>query len=153
MHYRKEVVDMTTPMGRPRHLDPDAHRIICAIINAGGSLAAAAQFVGCSPKTIRRELHRNPQFAEQFRNARFGVEIELLKNVRQASQRSWRAAAWLLEHSEPHRYDARREPRQRVQKEFARLLDNVAAIVKEEVKDEAAFDRVVGRLEKLWRTS
>jgi hypothetical protein len=56
--------------GRPRKLDEVKRGQICALLAAGSELRQAAQYVGCSPNTIRREAERYPKFRQQLQYAR-----------------------------------------------------------------------------------
>ena len=58
------------PRGRLRVLDELKQREVCALVSAGCSLLAAANYVECAPNTIRREAVRNPDFGERFRAGR-----------------------------------------------------------------------------------
>ena len=43
--------------GRPRFLDDEKRRQVCALISAGCNVHIAAHYVGCNSITIRREAH------------------------------------------------------------------------------------------------
>src|SRR4051812_33883442 len=60
----KESLIMGT-MGRPCALNDAQRREVCALIATGCGFRTAADYVGCSPSTIRREALRNPEFHEQ----------------------------------------------------------------------------------------
>ena len=70
---------------------------ILAILSVGCSRAAAARSVCCSPYILRREMAEHPQFAEDVAKAEGGSELFYLSRIRSATQKEWRAAAWILE--------------------------------------------------------
>ena len=94
-------------VGRPRVLDDAKRREICALVSAGCGVETAASYVGCSPSTIRRESFRNDDFARQLRDAELASELNPLRAIREASRSNWRAAAWLLERTNPQRFGRR----------------------------------------------
>jgi hypothetical protein len=93
--------------GRPRALDDAKRREICVLLTAGYSLVSVAEHVGCSRRTISRELDRNAEFADRFRRAKIAGELEPLGTIRQAARTNWRAAAWYLERTNPQRFGKR----------------------------------------------
>src|SRR5690606_35084505 len=108
--------------GRPRVLDDIKRREVCALISAGCGMEAAARYVGCSPRTIRREALRNVEFHQRLRKAEVGVELKPLEEIRTAAQSQWRAAAWLLERTNPERF-ARRDTNLVRPKDVTKLLE------------------------------
>jgi hypothetical protein len=95
------------PTGRPRALDDGKRREICALISAGCGIETAAEYVGCCPTTIRREAFRNEDFGEEFRNAQIASRLKPLRALEKATATHWRAAAWLLERTDPMRFSRR----------------------------------------------
>jgi hypothetical protein len=96
-------------LGRPPALDDPKRREICALLNAGLEFTEAARYVGCTPRTIRNEIRRNPDFRREVHDALLAARLAPEKLLRQAAGRNWRAAAWLLERTDPQAY-ARRSP-------------------------------------------
>ncbi len=96
--------------GRPNLLDEVKKGQILTILSLGGSRAMAARFVGCTPRTIRNESQRDPEFAAALAKATDATELGYLQSIRKAAQeaRHWRAAAWVLERTRPQRYAPRR---------------------------------------------
>jgi hypothetical protein len=74
------------------------------MISVGCTIQAAARYVGCSRNTIRREAARNPQFGELLRCAEAQARIRPVRTLQEAAGHDWRAAAWLLERSQPEEY-------------------------------------------------
>lgn len=90
--------------GRPRTLDDVRRGEICALVSTGLTIQEAARYVRCSAKTIQREASRNDDFRRALHNAELSARLEPLKLVRQAAGAHWRAAAWLLERTDPERF-------------------------------------------------
>ncbi len=95
------------PLGRPRSLDGVKRGEICALLNAGLQFLEAARYVGCTARTIRREMARNALFRREVHDALLAARLAPEKLLRQAAGRNWRAAAWLLERTDPHTYARR----------------------------------------------
>lgn len=87
-------------MGRPKSLDDQKQREVCALVSAGMSLPKVAMYVGCSVKTIRRLRDCEPDFDERMRRAQLAADLNPLEAMRRASGTHWRAAAWMLDRQE-----------------------------------------------------
>jgi hypothetical protein len=132
-------------LGRPRVLDDGKRREVCALISAGCNLEAAARYVNCSTATIRREAIRNEHFREELRAAEVRAQLDPLRAMRKAANTHWRAAAWLLERTNPRQFARQKtnawDPRE--------LHDVVNAIVEragEEIAEPETRDRVCRQL-------
>src|SRR5688572_5137950 len=90
--------------GRPCTLDPAKRAEICDLLAAGQSVRAAARTIGCDVKTIRRHAERDENFARLLRKAELRARKDPLKMLQRAAGTSWRAAAWLLERTDPQHY-------------------------------------------------
>lgn len=77
---------------------------ICAMIGVGCSLRTVSRLAGCAESTVRRRLRNNREFAARLRKAEQHCELVCLRQVQLAGQKNWRAAAWLLERSNPLEY-------------------------------------------------
>jgi len=87
--------------GRPRVLDNAKKAKIIAYFEMGLSQRQAAGMIGVDPRTVANERKRDPDFDEECLYAnRRGACRPLLKVI-QASNRSWRAAAWLVRNHKP----------------------------------------------------
>jgi hypothetical protein len=128
-------------VGRPRVLDEYKRREVCALVSAGCGIEGAARYVGCNTRTIRREALRNPDFHEQLRNAELACELEPLRAMKRAAATHWRAAAWLLERTQPNRF-ARRGPDAVTPAELDALMQRLSEAIAAELPDQETFARV-----------
>jgi hypothetical protein len=72
---------------------------------AGGcSVRDAAHYIGCSFKTIRREMKRDPVFKKALQSSELYAQLNPLRSMQQAIGTHWRAAAWFLERAFPERF-------------------------------------------------
>jgi hypothetical protein len=114
--------------GRPRVLDETRCNEICDLVAAGHSVATAARLVGCDVRTIRRHACRDESFGRRLRTAEVSARNDPLKMMRRAAHGSWRAAAWLLERTDPERYGklppANCRPED-VDRTFTRIMETV----------------------------
>jgi hypothetical protein len=83
-------------MARPAKLDEQKQRTVCACLSLGATRLVAGGIVGCTPRTIRETMLRDPAFAEQVAAAETRREVVLLQKIQSAADKDWRAAAWLL---------------------------------------------------------
>src|SRR6476620_1138690 len=90
--------------GRPRFLDDTKRGQLIAIVANGCGVTAAARYLGCHPRTVRRECCSDPGFREQLKRAEFKGQLEPIQNLRKAGKTHWRAAAWMLERSRPYAF-------------------------------------------------
>jgi hypothetical protein len=132
-------------MGRPRVLDDGKLREIAALMSAGFPLSGAAQYVGCSTRTIRRELKRNKEFAEKVRKNRLFAQLDPLNSIRNFGRTNWRAAAWLLERTYPERY-GKQNPALVKPSDIFEFFEDFFEIIAKEVPDEAIQMRIAKRL-------
>jgi hypothetical protein len=139
-------------MPRARTLTEAKQREICHLVVTGCSIEAAARHVCCSVKTIRREALRNPQFHEQLRAASVSARITPLRTMRTAALSDWRAAAWLLERTDPHHY-AKRSPHAFSEAEVADLVGRVCEVFRAELCDKQAFARAKRRVATIARAA
>jgi hypothetical protein len=76
------------------------------LAECGCSLREAAANIGRNHTTLLKRMKSDRQFGRAFRAAREQARNSPLMQIREASQKSWRAAAWLLNY-----YDARERGR------------------------------------------
>ena len=117
------------PLGRPIIFDAVKQAKLCGMLAMGCSRAAAARYVGIAPSTIRRLMLANPEFREQIRQAEMDAEMLPLGEIRKAASKSWRAAAWYLQHFDPGRWGRHAKPRrERNDERFEDVLWTDAAV-------------------------
>lgn len=131
--------------GRPYALDEIKRREICALVSAGCGIARAADYVGCNPSTIRREALRNADFHDRLRKAELSAELEPLHLLRKKANTHWRAAAWLLERTNPQRF-GKQDVQRLNQDQVAELLEQFVDMLVEEIPDEDLLLQVFQRL-------
>ena len=131
--------------GRPRVLDDGKRREICALVSAGCGLDAAARYVSCSVSTIRREALRNEHFRKELRGAELRSQLDPLRAMRQAACTHWRAAAWLLERTNPRQF-GRHKPDACRPNELHEVIDAIVQQAVEEIPDPETRDRVCRQL-------
>jgi hypothetical protein len=135
----------TSTLGRPRILDETKRREICAQVAAGESLPGAARYVGCSVRTIRRERERNEPFDQELREAESAARMEPVKAMRQAMHAHWRAAAWMLERTQPEVY-GRNQKSGMGRRELQALSRDILDIIRQEVLDPLVYDQLEKRI-------
>ncbi|MCL2305232.1 MAG: hypothetical protein FWC43_07810 [Planctomycetaceae bacterium] len=117
-------------------LDEAKRRKIIAVLTVGASRESAAKYVGCSTTTIRNEIQRDADFAEEVRVAEESSEVYFLQKIRAAADKAqyWRAAAWALERRCPNRY-APRGAKTLSEEQVKNLISDLVEIVIPEIHD------------------
>ena len=142
-------------MAEPRRqaLDEEKKRIVIRILRQGHSRRRAAEFVGCSPSTIRRAALRDPAFTESIAKAESESELLCLNNIKQAGmeKRYWRAAAWVLERRYPEDYAAR-QPGTVPILQIPDLVEEIAELLMDETMDLELQKRIRRRVTALGRS-
>jgi len=131
--------------GRPRSLDEAKRREICALVSAGCRIVDAARYVHCAPSTIHRERRLNDEFRAQLRRAEVTAQLQPLRAMQKAVSTHWRAAAWMLERTQPDRF-ARQSPLAFGPKQARALIDDIVTIINEEILDSSRNDRLKKRV-------
>ncbi len=119
-----------------------------ALISAGCSRSDAARYVGCAVSTIQNSARRDKAFAERLRHAEMNAELAMLRQVREAGARSWRAAAWSLEHLNPQRY-ARRRADYLTFEEVEQLISTLAGVILRGIEPGPVLKGAIKRLDSL----
>jgi hypothetical protein len=84
-------------------------RAICAAVAAGVPMRYAAIAGGVSHQTFYVWLREDEKFAERIEEAKAeGTQRRLAKIEAAAEAGDWRAAAWLLEHTQPEHFSKHR---------------------------------------------
>ena len=145
------LADIHNSGGRPPTLDETKRRKILALLANGSSRRVAARIAGCSHTTIARTAQRDPQFAAELDAAEHNSEIEALRQIRKAAKkdRYWRAAAWLLERTNPRDF-TRRTPTTLSEEDAANLAMRVADPIIYKMSDKE-FDEFQDRLYNIMR--
>ncbi|MHA2063216.1 MAG: helix-turn-helix domain-containing protein [Candidatus Thorarchaeota archaeon] len=103
-------------MGRKSKLTPELLETIVELLEAGNYDIVAAQAVGITRATFYRWIRKGKEdkegehfeFYQAVERAKAKGETELLATIRRASNRTWTAAAWILERSRPERWSLRK---------------------------------------------
>jgi hypothetical protein len=140
--------DSKSALGRPRALDEIKRREICALITAGCGTVDAARYVGCAVSTIHREAKRNVQFSYDLKRAHLAAELTPLHALRHAARTHWRAAAWLLERTNPQRF-AKQNAKFIKPEDLVHFSQAIVDIIAEEIPDGAKREHIASRLAEL----
>jgi hypothetical protein len=136
------------PPRRRRFLDPERKEQILVLISQGCTFAEAAELVGCTDRTISREAAREPEFRRAILRATTRVREFPIALLHRAAAKHWRAAAWLLERTQPHRYAARRPAAcdlPDLESACRRIIDAALTVV----EDPAVRSRLQERMEQV----
>jgi hypothetical protein len=74
----------------------EQRREVIAIVQAGGSLADAADIIGVGRETLNAALRQNAEFRKGVDRAQASGKLRLIRKVGNKKQ-PWQAAAWMLE--------------------------------------------------------
>ena len=140
-------------IGRPPVLDAVKKKHFCALVSVGCGIERAAQSVGCALITLRREVNRDPAFAQEVQNSRLSALATPLKTLQKATADNWRAASWFIERIHPDQF-VKQNPRyltlESVNLAADELLDAVLGMFPREEKTRRQVRRRVERLIRLW---
>ena len=139
---------MANKYGRPPVLDETKCEVAIALVAVGCSLSTVARYLGVHRETLRRNAVRHPEFGKRLAQAAASLEWSHLRKVTQASGRSWRASAWMLERINPQRF-GRRKADSISRSELNDVLDILTRILTEEINDPQARQQVLLRLQEL----
>jgi len=114
--------------GRPRVLDAIKKAKIVSYFEMGLSQRQAAGMIGVDPRTIANERKRDPDFDDECLYANRRGACRPLLQVIQASQHSWRAAAWLIRNNKPCP-EVRREDQEERDRETAQGVERLSRLV------------------------
>jgi hypothetical protein len=93
--------------GRPRELTRPKRDELLNRIGQGATLAQAAKIVGVSLRTVQREAKTDDEFHHDLALAQDDAPVDPERQLNRAARAHWRAAAWMLERSDPDRYGKR----------------------------------------------
>ncbi len=89
--------------GRPTKLTPEIQRKICEKLEKGLSQESALKACGIAHSTFYDWMH-NSDFSDEVKGSQVKAEEKLLGRIVKASNKDWKAAAWLLERRCPRLY-------------------------------------------------
>ena len=92
--------------GRRRLLDPEKKVELCEHVAKGAPVEDAAETVGVSIRTVQRERKLDEDFDHELQLS-LRATPDPLKMMQAASRTHWRAAAWLLERTDPEKFARR----------------------------------------------
>ena len=119
-------------MPRPSKLTPERAEKIYAMIRQGCTREVAARYAGIDDSTLYRCASRGEkpnapriyrEFFEGLEKADAEAEARAIEAIMQAAETDWRAAAWWLERTRPHKYGRRAEVTHEPSRELERLVD------------------------------
>jgi hypothetical protein len=97
----------THPPGRPRSLTLDKQQELLAHVAHGSTVEESAETIGVSLRTVQREAQENEPFNRDLHRALDSAPTDPYQLMLRAARTHWRAAAWLLERSDPDRFGKR----------------------------------------------
>jgi hypothetical protein len=77
------------------------------MIQSGCTHRHAAKSIGLDPATIRYACRNDPAFADRVQRAQQQRDMLAVRRIHNAGEKSWRAAAWLLERAVPDEFSFR----------------------------------------------
>ena len=92
--------------GRRRCLNQAKKVEVCDLVAHGATVEEAADVINVSLRTIQREMKLDEDFHHEVQVS-LGHAPDPLKLMQQAARAHWRAAAWLLERTNPEQYARR----------------------------------------------
>ncbi|MEX2138544.1 MAG: hypothetical protein WD894_04745 [Pirellulales bacterium] len=90
--------------GRPIVFDEIKRAEFLGMLKAGCTIRYAARRVGVSNAAVYLARDRDPLFAARLDRAQQERDILSIGRIQNAGEKSWRAAAWLLERNEPKEF-------------------------------------------------
>jgi hypothetical protein len=134
-------------MARAVNLNEAKQDTVVTLVSMGLSRRRAALHVGCDPSTVSKLAARCEVFAERLIQARMQSEANPLELVKRHGDRSWRAAAWLLEKCHPQLYgkNASLASERALEDERLRVIN----VLQQEIEDPALLERIIDRLHEL----
>lgn len=97
---------MTKILGGKNKATPQTIKIILDAIRGGASQRDASALAGISEDTLSL-WKRDSDFSEQMRQKEVEFKMSQVKIIEKAAQKTWQAAAWLLERKYPNEYTNR----------------------------------------------
>jgi hypothetical protein len=98
---------MVAKPGRPRQFDSLVRDELLHHVGHGATVVQAARIVGTSLRTVQREAKLNDEFHHDLELAVENAPVNPLRLMGQAARAHWRAAAWMLERTDPDQFGKR----------------------------------------------
>jgi hypothetical protein len=98
---------MSAKRGRPQHFTSEQQQKLLDHIAQGATTEDAARIVGVSLRTVQRQARYNEFFDRNLQLALRTPPRDPETLIQHAARTHWRAAAWLLERTDPDRYGKR----------------------------------------------
>lgn len=119
-------------------------------LRVGGDRETAAKFAHTTWAKVHAAMQADPAFAAEVRNIEACVEVSHLQQLRKASETpaNWRISAWWLERLHPERYGPRGAGTFNA-RELKKFVEQIAAVLVEEVQHKEDRERLVRRLERM----
>lgn len=86
---------------------PKTIKIILDAIRGGASQRDASALAGISEDTLSLWKRQDSDFSEQMRQKEIQFKMDQVRVIEKAAQKTWQAAAWLLERKYPNEYTNR----------------------------------------------
>ena len=134
-------------MARSVKLDELKRNTVLTLVSVGISQRQAALQVGCDPSTVTKLAARDEAFAEQLLASQRSSVQSRLEQVQRHGEKSWRAAAWLLEKCHPHLYG--KNAGNVDQRALEEQRQQMIMILGQEIGDAELLDRIIDRLHEL----
>lgn len=137
--------------GRPLLFGPVKRAEFLGMIKSGCTVRYAARRIGVDPATIRNACRKDPLFANSLDRAQQERDVLAIRRIQNAGEKSWRAAAWLLERNEPKEFALKHKAgdpwsvrgQRRLKKLITEVVDNRLASRPETAKQHAMINRAV----------
>ena len=84
-------------MATKRKGTPQTIKIILEAISQGLTQREASLLAGISEDTLSLWKRKDSDFSEQIRQKEIECKLSHIKNIKEASKKSWQASAWWLE--------------------------------------------------------
>jgi hypothetical protein len=95
--------------GRPLIFDEIKRAEFLAMVKSGSTIRHAARRVGVDPGSVRNACKSDPLFADRVARAEQERDTFFIRRIQNAGEKSWRAAAWILERAEPKEFSLRQK--------------------------------------------
>jgi hypothetical protein len=127
--------------GRPRIFDEIKRAEFLAMVKSGSTIRHAARRVGIDPGSVRNACQSDPLFADRVARAEQERDTFFIRRIQNAGEKSWRAAAWILERAEPNDFSLRQKGTALTSVRGQRRLQAVITATLQKLLPRAAADK------------